>query len=163
MAIVHVKIHGIDTLMHQLDALASAKTARKIQRRAGTAAIRPMTQAAVDLCPVGLKIEGDDHPGALRASIDSQITTRRGHVSAIVGCNTAVLMTGKKAQYKDEGPRAARHLHLVLFGHVDSKSGVAVPGNNFLQAAFEETQAHALETYADKVREGLELAVDEHR
>ncbi len=146
------KLDGIEKLEKQLKALADPKTAKKIQRRAATAAIRPMRAACKEACPVDT--------GALKKSIDSKVSVKNRGVSAIVGADTAVMEDGKKGEKSESTVRAARVLHLVCFGFIDP-SGKAVPGNNFLERGYHITIDRCQKIYADKLREGLEKAADE--
>ncbi|MCG3181197.1 MAG: hypothetical protein BIFFINMI_03572 [Phycisphaerae bacterium] len=146
------KIDGLKELEAQLKDLASEKTAKKILRSAATKAIRPMRKEAKAQCP--------KDTGALKKSIDSKVNQRGMRVSAIVGSDTSVLEDGTKATAKDQGPRAARHLHLVINGHI-TPEGKAVPANDFLTRAAQATQGQCLTIYEDSVRDGIERAVDE--
>lgn len=148
---VRVQIDGLKELQKQLKELADPKTAKKVLRRAATAAIRPMRKAVKADCPVD--------SGGLRKSIDSKVSLKGARVSAIVGSDTSVMEDGKKGEKSTSNVRAARILHLVLFGHITDE-GQAVPGHNFLQKGFEDSQAQCLSIYADKLREGIENAVD---
>jgi HK97 gp10 family phage protein len=149
MPSVRMKIEGVEELLRKLATLASEKTATKLQRQAATAAIRPMRSAAKSECPVD--------EGGLKKSIDSKVSNRGLKVTAIVGSNTAVMEDGRKSTGKDEGPRAARHLHLVINGHI-TPEGEAIPGNNFLGRAYDATAAQAEKIYSDKLAEGYDAA-----
>jgi HK97 gp10 family phage protein len=147
---IRVKVQGFKELEKQLKELG--KAAKKVQRTAATKAIRPMRQAVKAECP--------KDSGALKKSIDSKVSTKGDKVSAIVGSNTAILEDGTKASEKDEGPRAARHLHLVISGHI-TEDGTAVPANNFLERGAEASRAECLDIYAEELKRGIEKVVDE--
>jgi len=146
MAGLKLKIDGVDKLIKELQKLGSEATAKKIARRAATAAIRPMRSAARALVP--------SDTGSLKKSIASKVSVKGYGISAIVGSDTSVLKTGEKASEPDEGPRAARTLALTLFGHV-SPGGKVIPGNNFLAEAYEQSASEAQQIFADKLEEGI--------
>jgi HK97 gp10 family phage protein len=148
-----VTLKGAKELEKQLKELAKKSTATKYLRRAATAAIRPMRKACKAECPVDT--------GALKKSIDSKVSVKNYGVSAIVGSDTAVMDDKKKEGKGTESVvRAARILHLVLFGHI-TESGTAVPGNNFLEKGYHDAIDQTLSTYSAKLKEGIEKAVDE--
>lgn len=158
---LRLKIDGIRELERQLKELAGQKVATKILRSAATAAIRPMRKAAKDEVPVVT--------GASKKAIDSSIRNRGLHVSARVGEDPSIVInteTGEKRKLifqekvSSGEERPARYLHLILFGHI-TEAGQAVPGNDFLTRAFDDSQAQCLSIYESKAKEGIEKAVDE--
>jgi hypothetical protein len=144
-----MKIDGIDRLKKELRTLADPRTAKKILRRASTAAIRPMLQAVKAACPV--------NSGDLRKGLASKVSVKSRGASAIVGIDTARIEGGAKATEPNQGPRVARHLHLVLFGHI-TPEGKAVAGNNFMERGYNASHAQSLTVFESKLKEGIENA-----
>lgn len=128
---------GHKKLMKQLQSLG--KAGRSGNRRAVRKAVNVLRKAAKDECPV------DD--GTLRAAQIAVVKVRRDFVSGQVGADG----TAKGPN----GEEPFRYDHLVHDGF-QMEDGTTVPGNPYLQRAFDNSIEEAQATYVREAKAAIE-------
>jgi len=164
-AFIEAKLDGLKETLALLDDIKRG-VRNRIMRKALRAGARPIIKAARSLVPQRTR--------QMKKALGVIIRTyTSGVVAAILG-----VRKGFKVEIDGRWVNPEKYLHLVLFGRGEVVAGMAkgqptgkrvlsdeeviygrhvaaVPGNNFLAAAFEQGKSAALEAIAETVRTEL--------
>ena len=127
-----LKIEGEARLLKKLAALGSKTAAKRVLRRAASAAATPLKEAVKSRAPTETE--------ALKKAIGKEVRSKGFNVDARVGA---------RADYEHAGRRPAKYDHLVEFGTEDA------PAQPFLRPGYDATEDQMRRVYREKVAEGL--------